>query len=115
MVDWNSLKPLKLHRKILTFVIVFLLLFLIFAPKNIYIISSNFKNDEPKVTAKSGLKIRTNPSLNSEIITTVKFGENIKVIDNEIKKDIVNGENGNWCKVEYRNQTGYAWNKFISE
>ena len=106
MADWNSLKPLRFHRKVLTIVIIILLAFLIFAPKHILSNNNNFNNSEPKVTAKSGLKIRNNPSLNSEIIATVKFEENIKIIDKEIKNDVVDGENGKWYRVEYENQIG---------
>ncbi|EKT4520775.1 SH3 domain-containing protein [Flavobacterium psychrophilum] len=115
MPDFNNLKPLRFHRKVLSIVIIILLAFLIFAPKHFLSGENNFNNDNSKVIAKSGLKIRNNPSLNSEIIATIEFGENIKIIDKEVKNDIVNGENGKWYKIEYKNQIGYAWSKFISE
>jgi uncharacterized protein YgiM (DUF1202 family) len=115
MADWNSLKPLRLHRRILSIVIFFLLAFLIFAPKKILSTENNLLENEPKVVAKSGLKMRNEPSLNSEVIATVGFNENVKIVDKEIKSDIINGQSGKWYKIEYENKTGYAWNKFISE
>lgn len=115
MPDFNNLKPLRFHRKILSIVIFLLLVFLIFSPKHFFNNGNNFANEAPKVIAKSGLKIRSNPSLDSEIIATIKFGEDIKIIDKEIKNDIVNGVNGKWYRIKYKNQVGYAWSKFISE
>ena len=61
------------------------------------------------------LKIRKEPNANSEIITTAKYNDEIKIIEKDAKTDFVNGENGKWYKVEYENQEGYAWSKFISE
>ena len=107
MPDFNNLKPLRFHRKVLSIVIIILLAILIFAPKHFLSGENNLINENPKVIAKSGLKIRNSPSLNSEIITTIEFGENIKIIDKEIKSDIVNGENGKWYKIEYKNRHYY--------
>lgn len=117
MANWNSLKPLRLHRRILTIIIIGMLAFIIFIPKHILSKNSNSLNfnNTAFVTAKSGLKIRTEPNINSEIITTAKYNEGINIIENNAKTDFVNGENGKWHKVDYKNQEGYAWSKFISE
>lgn len=117
MANWNSLKPLRLQRRILTFAIIGMVAFIILTPKHFSGKNSNSLDfdSEPFVTAKSGLKIRKEPNANSEIITTAKYNDEIKIIEKDAKTDFVNGENGKWYKVEYENQEGYAWSKFISE
>lgn len=117
MANWNSLKPLRLQRRILTFVIIGMVTFIILTPKHFLSKNSNSLdyNSKPFVTAKSGLKIRKEPNANSEIITTAKYNDEINIIEKDAKTDFVNGENGKWYKVEYKNQEGYAWSKFISE
>ena len=115
MPDFNKLKPLKYHRTILTVLILVLLIILIFTPKNFFQWNNSVENNSAKVVAKSGLKIRQSPNLDAEIITTVKFGENINIIDKETKNDFVNGETGKWYKIEYENKIGFAWSKYISD
>jgi uncharacterized protein YraI len=113
MVNWESLKPLRTHRTIMTFVIIALVV-IFFLPNHIS--NLNWKNNtQSKVIAKSGLKIRTAPNLNSDVLITLPFNETIEVVNGNEKLDIVHGENGIWCKVQYNNLEGYAWSKFISK
>ena len=112
MVSWQSLKRLRRHRTIMTLVII-ILVGLFFIPNHLS--DFNFKNNlKFKVIAKSGLKIRMKPNLNSDVLIKVPFNETLKIINRDEKPDTINGENGIWYKVKYKNYIGYAWSKFIA-
>ena len=47
----------------------------------------------------ANLNMRTGEGTNHKIITTIKKGEKVQVLDN----------NGSWWKVQYNNKTGYSY------
>ena len=67
------------------------------------------------VIAENGLSVRTKPSIESEKITTVPFGElvwseNPGVYD---KLDTINETIGFWLKIGYRDISGYMFSGFL--
>ncbi|EOQ94766.1 hypothetical protein LEP1GSC195_1433 [Leptospira wolbachii serovar Codice str. CDC] len=80
------------------------------------------------VTAPAGLILRTNPTLKSNKITTIPYGEVVLRTDNFLKKDSqpyeefyenkmfiqykYQGEVG-WYKIKYQNYEGYAYAFFL--
>ncbi len=77
----------------------------------------NFKstsvNTNSRVTAKSGLVIRDNPSVEGNEITVAPHNAKLNVIDNQVASDYISGKSGNWYQVEYNGKTGYAWGNLI--
>ena len=119
MANWKELEPLKTHRTIMTFVVIGLLAFLILTPRH-FLSKTNFSTnntttDKPRVKAKSGLKIRTETDVNSDILATIPYYEHLTILENNVKSDNIDGKNGHWCKVEYNNIIGYAWSNYIEE
>lgn len=51
------------------------------------------------------LNLRTGPSTNDRIITTLKKGTKVEVVSNK----------GSWAKVKYNNQSGYCSKAYLSE
>ena len=51
----------------------------------------------------SNLNMRTGEGTNHKIITTIKKGEKVQVLDN----------NGSWWKVKYNNKTGYSYKNYL--
>jgi hypothetical protein len=67
------------------------------------------------VLAASGLRMRTGPSLKSEKMDVVEYGEKIQVImDDDIQPIVVNGVKGRMLKVIYKNKTGYMFEGYLS-
>lgn len=69
------------------------------------------------VISKSGINIRTDPNKNSEIKTSVPFGEMVtKLNDPDLKPKIDTLENlpGLWEAVKYGTNTGYAFNAYFT-
>jgi len=68
-----------------------------------------------KVTARSGIKIRTEPTINSDVIANAPFDAHLKIVDSIGTPDIVNGISGNWYRVNYNNNVGYAWGSYLEK
>jgi len=68
------------------------------------------------VYAKSGLKLRSEPRLDSETINLVKYSEAVKpirAIDAFYSR--IEGRRGKWLEVNYRGQLGYMFSVFLSK
>jgi hypothetical protein len=67
------------------------------------------------VLAASGLRMRTGPSLKSEKMDVVEYGEKIEVtMNDDIQPIVVNGVKGRMLKVIYKNKTGYMFEGYLS-
>lgn len=119
MVDWDSLKSLRTHRNIMTFVVIGLLGIMIY---NFVKKGSNKSRSSNQssvvgtiVNSKSGLNIREEANKNSKTLVSVPYKESIIILDKNGSKDYINGQYGVWYKVEYQGTIGYAWSILISE
>lgn len=68
------------------------------------------------VYAKSGLKLRSAPNLNSETIDLVKYSDSvkpIKIVDDFYSR--IEDRKGKWLKVNYQGQIGYMFSGFLSK
>lgn len=88
----------------------------------------NKKNESPKesksaedsfdirsrfyVTVKSGLRLRKEPNLKSEIVVTIPYGSEVQIKDTYGKPDSVNGLDGAWLPTDYKNNKGYVFTSF---
>lgn len=118
MADWSQLKPLRLHRNMMTIVIIVLGIILLYMPSKKQ--AATTPNQEiilstAIVISKSGLKIRQEPNLNSSVLSTVPCNMSLNIIDKNGTTDNVDGKTGMWYKVDYEGITGYAWSNFIKE
>ncbi|QAA82419.1 hypothetical protein EI546_12125 [Aequorivita sp. H23M31] len=74
------------------------------APKSLY------------VTAVSGLTLREHPNLQSKKLVVMPLGTKVNVINPEPQTTMnVGGIDGAMDEIEYNNQTGYAFNGFMSK
>lgn len=60
------------------------------------------------------VKLRKSASTDSEIITLLKIGEPLKIIEKSTESFIYNGIDSPWYKVEYNKQQGYIVGGLIS-
>jgi hypothetical protein len=63
----------------------------------------------------SPVNIRSEPNTNSKIIGKLNLHDKIKVIETTEQKQIIDGINQFWYKIEYNNIIGYIWGGYIAE
>jgi hypothetical protein len=61
----------------------------------------------------SNLRMRDGPSLNSSVIISIPNKSKFLILEYSDKLDFVNGQSGNWYKIKYADQIGWAWGNFI--
>lgn len=86
-----------------------------------YSFTQNFnykQGDTLKIFALSGLKLRNEGNTNSKVLTTIKFGEKVIILDtfqfDKKNVQIVEGFSGRWVKVQYDSLEGYTFDGFLS-
>jgi hypothetical protein len=67
------------------------------------------------VVATNGLSIKETPSIDSDQITTVPYGELVKSENYGVydKLDTINGTVGFWLKIKYKNISGFMFSGFL--
>ncbi len=118
MADWNRLKPLRFHQNFMILVVIGLLCVLIFTPKHAF--RKNFYKKSnfqlvARVNAPSGIKIREEPNKNSNPLISVPYQTELNILEKAVRPDKINGQSGQWYKVEYNGVTGFVWNAYLDE
>lgn len=116
MANWNSLKPLKIHLRIISVIALMLIGILILTPRHIFKTYNAELNigKTSTVKARGGLSIRERPSLEGMVLITAPNKANVEILDNSAAADNIGGKQGNWYKIKY-NDVGYAWGNNIEE
>ena len=65
--------------------------------------------------ARSGLSLRSTPSLSAEKDTLIKYGESVSLIQKTDSIFSVNGLKGSWLKVKYANKIGYVFSSYLNK
>lgn len=63
----------------------------------------------------SNLRLRSEPSDQSNILSQIPNGSQVNIIGEDNKLVLLNGENGKWLKVEYNGVIGWVWGNFIKK
>jgi len=85
-------------------------------------ITSQAFNTEPiipepilsNVTAFSGLKIRTAPGLESQVLKIIPFGESVEIVESNITSSTIEWMEGHWTKIKHDDVEGYVFDGFLS-
>lgn len=78
-------------------------------------------NNEPvspttmHVYAYSGLKLRTQPTLNSEVVKVIPYGDKVTLIAKSGTHQVIEWMSGEWVKVTHGTDEGFIFEGFISE
>lgn len=67
------------------------------------------------VTAKSGLRLRTNPDNFSSILGSIPFNAKVEILDENGPSQNINGVQANWFQLKYQNKVGWSWGGFIEK
>lgn len=115
MADWESLKPLRTHLKILNWVITGLILVLLLVA--VRFLGSNPVKDNlsvsAKIIAKSGASIRDIPSKNGKVVIIAPLHSKVEIIQRKVQNDTIDHRKGSWVKIRYQKKTGYVWEYLI--
>jgi hypothetical protein len=92
------------------------------AQKDSIILSLNDKIDELETSAygiaivdvdSPTLNMRSKPSLISGIVFKIPNGAAVEVQYYDTEKLILNGKQGQWCKIKYADLEGWVWGNFL--
>ena len=117
MVNWSSLRPLKVHLTFMTIVILVLVSILVLTPRHAFrkeVAVSPNKKAASSVNAINGLLIRNAPNISGIVLRTAPYRSLLTIIDGDAASDVINGKAGHWFKVEYDGIIGFAWGNHIS-
>lgn len=74
------------------------------------------KEKEAYVAAPSGIRLRSQPDINSEEVAIAPYDAQLEVIENinpQEKAKCIGGLIGQWIKVKYKDKEGYVVNAFV--
>jgi|GEM_PF-3779299 len=75
--------------------------------------------NEPKyilrVVPFEGVNLRESPNLESKVILTIPFAQQVKVYDIVRFDTIIDNRNGNWVKAKYQQHQGYIFSGFLED
>ncbi len=61
------------------------------------------------------LNMRSSPSLTSGIVFKIPNGAAVEIQYYDTEKFILNGRQGQWCKIRYADLEGWVWGNFLVE
>ena len=102
--------------KIFIFTIIILMLCQFLCADPILFAFNEFKPNEYYYMLADGVRIRSQPNLNGEIIGRLPIHSRIKVISSEEYESYqeIDGVSAYWYLIEYENITGYIWGGYIA-
>ena len=71
--------------------------------------------DTLSVFAKSGLNLRDQPLINSNVIARIPFGERVKVVELTYDSEIIENRKGLWLKVDCQEETGFLFSGYLTK
>lgn len=71
--------------------------------------------DMSYVIAKSGLRMRSEPSIKGDVVTKIPFNSKVGVIEETGDEFEADGELGRWTKVTWQNNLGWVFGGFLGE
>lgn len=75
------------------------------------------EGDVLRVSTKSGLKLREEPSLNSRVFAKMQMGDEVTVLNTLSfeREQTIELVEGSWVYVDYHGMTGYTFDGFLSK
>jgi len=71
--------------------------------------------DKYKITAKSGLKLRTEPTLNSQVVTIIPSEFEVRICERNSVRDTIDEIAGKWVKTYWREYEGFMFDGYLEE
>ncbi len=72
-------------------------------------------NEDRWVSGEDGIRMREFSDSDSDTITIVPRAAKVKLLEETGDDMIISGQTGKWSKIEWNNQTGWAFGGFLSE
>ena len=92
-----------------------LICILVFATSSL-LANANITPDpiQSNVLAFSGLKIRTAPGLEGQVLKVIPFGETVNILESDPNVETIEWMEGSWIKIEHQGVEGYVFDGFLS-
>jgi SH3-like domain-containing protein len=74
----------------------------------------SIKNNTRWVTTEAGLQMREKPDINAKKIDTIPYTDQVKILEEKGVNITISGATGKWCKVEWKDKTGWVFGGFLS-
>ena len=71
------------------------------------------KNEFFYISAKNGLRLRTEPGMESKTITTISYDEQVTVIEKLNTPSVIDKKEGYWTKVKYSKHEGWVFGAYL--
>ncbi|MEQ8469864.1 MAG: SH3 domain-containing protein [Marinoscillum sp.] len=68
-----------------------------------------------RVIPVNGINLREQPRLNSRVIVSVPFANQVSTTEIVKYDTIIDSSNGNWIRAKYKNHSGYLFSGFIED
>lgn len=75
--------------------------------------SENQSTDYYKVIADPSIVVRKTPDINGDKLGNIAKGEKISITGKTNKNELINGHNGTWVKIQWKNDTAYVFDAFL--
>jgi len=91
------------------------MLILAFAGTSLYPAASEEPiQNNPKVIAFSGLKLRAEPNKSGKVLKVIPFAQSVEILDTLDNVQSVEWLTGRWVKIKYEGRTGYVFDAFLT-
>ncbi len=74
-----------------------------------------FAEDEYQISAKSGLRMRAGPSIDSKVVTSIPYGEFVEVGYPSKNHQVIEENKGGWRPAKWKQYTGYLFDGFMEK
>lgn len=85
----------------------------------VFILLSNFSDayssQKKYISSIAGLNLRENKDVASKVISTIPFGKEISILQEDEEEIFLSDRYGKWLKVEYFGKTGWLFSGFLCD
>lgn len=67
------------------------------------------------ITADSGLRMRDGAGVDSKVIHTIPFNEEVEILDEKPNIEKIGGVAGKWVKIRWNRKTGWVFSAYLGE
>lgn len=74
----------------------------------------NYNRKSEQLIIERLVNFRSKPNIDSSVISVLKMGDKVDVLQTHVCYDTVGGHRGTWTQVRLDKDTGYVWGSFVS-
>jgi len=67
------------------------------------------------ISSIAGLKLRSNPDINSQTLELIPFMEKVQIIEEKKDEEFISKRYGKWCNVSWGDKKGWIFSAYLSD